>query len=197
MIKTDKGKIFGGFADTSVTGNVGEPRTDGNTWIFYEDTDQNFKRLNQNATGDAEIASRSAKKKLEVLSAWGDPKNGGWTDTISLRSNADKRDDNACYSLANFEVPKEGMDPGSPEACKIFAGANRYRVAALEVYKVSDTQADDAAVKAEIEQVIKDNKLAEPSKADKKDKKQGGPAPAPPKQDKKPAPDMSPDYMKL
>jgi hypothetical protein len=89
------------------------------------------------------------------------------------------------------------MDPGSPEACKIFAGANRYRVAALEVYKVSDTQADDAAVKAEIEQVIKDNKLAEPSKADKKDKEQGGPAPAPPKQDKKPAPDMSPDYMKL
>jgi hypothetical protein len=140
VIKASNGKIFGGFTDINIDSTqYGQKKKDGNTWLFWNDNGK-FKRLNHNKEGGSEIAVQlKKKKKMQVFGEWGVKKKTGWLNAIIIRNKPQNRDDNSCYSLSNFELPREGIDM-KKEACYLFAGGNRFRVETLESYKVVDVE---------------------------------------------------------
>ena len=76
---------------------------------------------------------------MQVFGEWGVKKKTGWLNAVIIRNKPQNRDDNSCYSLSNFELPREGIDK-KKEACYLFAGGNRFRVETLETYKVVDVE---------------------------------------------------------
>lgn len=90
------------------------------------------------------------KKKLSIFGPVGDKRHGGWTNSIIIRDGADQRKDNTCYTLVNFELPKGVTNPRSKDACKAFAGANKYQVAEIEVYKVLEKADEKDDIKKEV-----------------------------------------------
>lgn len=99
LIKNGDGKIFGGYTDIpfEISGPQ-EAKKNGNTFLFYRNEYNTFKRLNY-VSGTEIQPNAFAQRKMGVYGGLGNK------EAILIKSNADKHNFSTCNSLENFELP--------------------------------------------------------------------------------------------